>query len=481
MTILTQQSPVKNTSFNFIPQLDLSSLVDNLINNFAYNPKNDNYAKLMEYSSKDFRNSVIQYLKETFTSIDEQFRNSSDRKRHYYIKQTRKRTIITLYGELTYTRTEYIDRYTKKSYCYLDEKFGIRKRERFDSCVQNLIISCYADHNSMIKVGKIVGDRISGTFNTKQWQDITISRQTVYNILHRFKSLDVSLKQTINTPEIIYIMADEKYIPLQREKKKKAKQMVKVGVIFEGLESIKRKDSTLTKRNRLINKHVVISCVKPFWQEINDKLHQIYDMDKVKKIILMGDGASWIMSGRSELDFSYKNIEFAVDTFHFKQAINNLTSNKDLRKYLNDYVSHNDSDSFNQLTNSIIGQEPERELTIKQNHSYILKHWQHHQTMINDIKIGCPMEQAISHVIASSFTSVPKAYSRKNLPTYLSFRALKENHQNIRNILTEAMAAEPLKLQDVIVNPPEYDFSIFDRRQYNTKIDFINKDVLTLF
>ena len=49
------------------------------------------------------------------------------------------------------------------------------------------------------------------------------------------------------------------------------------------------------------------------------------------------------------------------------------------------------------------------------------------KTMYKEIKIGCAMEQTISHDIMSEFTSVPKAYSNKWLPFYLNLR---QNHLN---------------------------------------------------
>ncbi len=71
-------------------------------------------------------------LKATFEEMDLAFRNSPHRTSNYYVKQTRYRTIMTVFGEVTYKRTEYIERSTRKPYCYVDRKIKLRSRERFD-------------------------------------------------------------------------------------------------------------------------------------------------------------------------------------------------------------------------------------------------------------------------------------------------------------------------------------------------------------
>ena len=101
--------------------------------------------------------------------------------------------------------------------------------------------------------------------------------------------------------------------------------------------------------------------------------------------------------------------------------------------------------------------------------------------MNREIKIGCCMEQAISHILASVFTSVPKAYGKTHLPTYLSYRDIHQNGHDMRNIILKAISLQSHKNQDIIILDQEYDFSIFDKKQYYTKIDFLNKDVRTLF
>jgi len=64
--------------------------------------------------------------------MDEQFRSSAGRMARYYVKNTRERTIMTIFAPITFQRWEYQDRLTRENYCYVDRKLGIMKRNSYD-------------------------------------------------------------------------------------------------------------------------------------------------------------------------------------------------------------------------------------------------------------------------------------------------------------------------------------------------------------
>lgn len=98
-----------------------------------------------------------------------------------------------------------------------------------------------------------------------------------------------------NTPDTIYIIADEKYKSVQgewREDGKAKKHMTKLAVIFEGMEMVCK------NRYKLINKYAYAGHEATFWDTIFDILNKRYDLSLVKNIIIMGDGANWIKKGK---------------------------------------------------------------------------------------------------------------------------------------------------------------------------------------
>ena len=49
------------------------------------------------------------------------------------------------------------------------------------------------------------------------------------------------------------------------------------------------------------------------------------------------------------------------------------------------------------------------------------------------------MEQATQHILASPFTSVPKAYAKENLYTYVTARTAQQNGANMRLMYIKAI------------------------------------------
>ena len=460
---------------NLAEDSSLYQEIGKLISTVYQNPGVTNYVELIKQTDKEFRKKALTLIKQVLEKADMLYRCSAERKQLYYVKQTRSRTIITVFGDLTYKRTEYIDKDTKAPFCYVDWKFDIRKRERYDPCVQALIIDGYADNNSMIKVGKIVGDRISGAFNTSIDGNTAIPRQTVRKIILRHQNLKEEVERVDNTPDILYIMADEKFIHLQGEIEKTGSEMVKTAVIFEDIRPVKRKDGSNTKRNQIINKTIVANSNIDFWDTVIDVLYKKYDMKKVKKVYLMGDGGSWIKAGVDLLKHPNYKVKFGIDSFHFNQAVKRISLNRDVCRILADYARHDLKKEFKHLVRSTVETYPEREEIIQQNIDYIMNHWNYYQISINEIEIGCPMEQAIAHVLASVFTSVAKAYGRKHLPTYVNNRIIQQNNYDMRTVVLNKISRDSTDYQ-------EFDFSIFEKKNYpNRVIHDFNQDVITKF
>jgi len=327
----------------------------------------------------------------------------------------------------------------------------------------------------MIKVGKIIGDKISGSFNMPFEKNTAMPRQTVRKIILRHQYLKSEIARAAHTPETLYIMADEKFIPLQREKEERAHEMIKMAVIFEDIKPIKRKNGTYTQRNQIINKTIVANTKTDFWDTVIEVLYKKYDMEKVKNLYLMGDGAPWIKTGIDSLKCPKIKIKFGIDSFHFNQAIRRIIPDNDIYKLLSNYAYCNLRKEFKYVVNGISKEYPERKEAIQSNHKYIMNHWHHFQIAVNEIEKGCPMEQAVSHILASVFTSVAKAYGKRHLPAYINNRIIHQNNQDIRSTVLKEISEETLDY-------PDFDFSIFEHRQYsNPTIREFNKNIITAF
>lgn len=379
-----------------------------------------NYVNLLSSLDESLCNIAKQSLVTIFETIDKSYSNSIERKHKYHIKAHHSRTILTIFGEITFTRTFYSDKHNNGSFCYLDRFLGLKKHDYFDPYIKALIIE-YASNNSIPTVcnmiNDIIGNRIKLNDKIKY-----LNRQTIRNIILDSNISNPQINQ-LDTPDTIYIIADEKWISTQNNDKNKV--MVKSIVTF---------DSINTKPRRHLNNKRIFASFKDykFLDETLDYLYYTYDLDKVKNIIVMGDGAKWIRSLTSHFQINNNtNVIFALDKFHFKQAIHHICLNKELEEILTSYVINNQKQNFIDCCENLCISYSHRCETIKSKKEYILNNWKHILTLYK-LNLSCPMESQISHNLAYLLSSRPKGYSLKMLNKILKIRLLFKNKENIK-------------------------------------------------
>lgn len=445
MSILTINHLLDHTQNKYLTE------ITNIINPLNTDTSINNYTTIVENIDKTIRELALTAMKNYFEKMDEDFFNSRNRKASYYVKNKRSRTLISVFGKFEYTRRTYECKSTGKYYTHVDRKLGLPKYDKYDPIVKAQVIELAANSNSMIKVGQIIGEKIYSSFTRNpNRKNYNISRQTVHNILKKINRFNPSINRKDTTPSILYIMADEKYINLQRSKKKKL--MLKHIVSFEGIEH----DSN---RAVLKNKLIYSSHEQDIWVDFHNHLAKVYDLEKIRNIVIMGDGASWIKSGIQEL----VGAEFVLDKFHTYQAIENMTKVAQLNYALRQSIHKNDITTFNEVYNilNILEKENESRLEIiKEKSNYIKRHWRAIQGAHNPKIPGCSMEGHISHNLASIFSSRPKAYTEKNLIKYANLRNLFLNNVDILNVYLDTLHFE--KEDNVLeIKKEVLDFSMF--------------------
>jgi hypothetical protein len=378
-----------------------------------------NYINLSSNLDNTLCNLAKESLIAIFKAIDTSYCNSIERKRKHHIKAHLPRTILTIFGEITFTRTFYTDRNNKGSYCYLDRFLGLKKHDYFDPYIKAVIVE-KAANNSIPTVCDFINDLIGNKIKLENKINY-LNRQTVRNIILDAK-ISIPEKIELETPDTIYIIADEKWAPTQNNNGSKV--MVKSIVVFDSIKG--------TKRKFLNNKKVFANFENGFLDEVLDYLYYTYDMDKIKNIVIMGDGAKWIKA----LTYHFKindntNVIFALDKFHFKQAIHHICLNKNLEDILSSYVINDSKRNFNDFVEELKISLPHRKETIEKKREYILNNWNY---ILNLYKynLSCPMESQISHNLAYLLTSRPKGYSLNMLLKIIKIRLLHRNEENIK-------------------------------------------------
>ena len=420
-------------------------------------------------TEEEIRNQLVEYLEE----MDRKFRYSEDRLNKYYVKNTRKRTLITMYGEITFRRTQYINLSTKKSYCYVDDKLGIDSRVRYTNDVAAYCFEAYADENSMIKVGKEVGNLIHAKFSLDKNDDYAIPRQTVQRMLKRVKATYIKPLQEKKRVEDIYILMDEKYLPDHNDPNKpgskKKKKMTKVAMVVEGLD-------TSNKRHKYLGVSFCSLYKGDFSLRLLEHLNDRYDLEYLKHIHVLADGGTWIKTVSDEISVPNAKLTKYLCKFHFHQALNRIFPIKDIYDLAIDYIYHDKQEDLYELFNATLKSVKEelnintkedeesssRYTNLKNNINYIKNNYSEIMNMISLENMNCAMEQCISHHICSEFSNVPKVYSGDNLNLYLSMRDNYRNKENIKMIYLLALNDANSDSECTYINKKIMDFSIVE-------------------
>ena len=249
-------------------------------------------------------------LKHILEEIDRCYSNSLERKRKYHIKYKTKRTILTIFGEITYTRTFFKSKLNGSCFCYVDRLLGLPKYDYFDPYIKAEILSFVSNNNyseTANHINSLIGNRISINERTK-----LMNRQTVRNVILKSKLSKPDIKRLPNVDEL-FIMADEKWIPTQNNNKKIV--MLKSIVIFDGF-------ITKGKRKALKNKMTFSGRNEEFILEALEYIEKAYDTNYINTFYMLGDGAYWIDSLKYYFNGN-KNIEIiqGLDHYHFKHCI----------------------------------------------------------------------------------------------------------------------------------------------------------------
>lgn len=417
----------------------------------------DNYINFMT-ALDDFNYSFMtNAIKSYFEYIDEIFFNTKYRNKFCVSKGFYSRTILTMFGEVTFKRRYYYDKKENERFFFTDYFLNLPKRKYFDPFICANICEESASF-SYSKSGNIVANKIGKRINN----NIHISRASARNIVMKFDIDNDNYEENKRRIEKIFVMLDEKFVGSQFNNGKD--HMIKAAVLFENTELVykyKKKEDSMN-RYRLVNSHTCASVDNELLNDTIDYIYNNYDVDYLKEINFMGDCALWIKNFPKSSWFKFDNniqINFSMDGFHFSQALGNLTTQKydDVYNALYEYVLDNNKEDFIRLCNEFLDLFPERKDVIESKRDYILNNWNERQFYQNHSYLKCSMESHISHIFADIFTSRPKAYSKKGLRQLLKLRLLKVNNKDIKNMYFNNFRIKEMKLNHSSTYYNKYD------------------------
>lgn len=383
--------------------------------------------KLREVFDEAGRKTLVGILENIDTILFENPR----RKFEYETKDLRKRSLITDYGNIEYTRRYYRNKRTKE-YVYLaDEKMGIEKNERITKDVESKIIELAHDV-SYLKTGK------------KVVENEVISPTTV---MHKVRKEELKIETQVEKKKIkrLYIEADEDHVSERGSKV----GMPKLIYVHEG-------NYQKGKRNILRNVHY-IGCLgknsEDLWLEVAEYIDKKYNTKEIEKVYIGRDGASWIKEGLNWIEKS----EFVLDRFHLLKYINQATVEfpeykSKLWYNINIYDPVSVENIFKEIINKT--EDEKRKEKVKDSYKYIMNQWKGIEIYERDRKYlkGCSEEGHISHVYADRMSSRPRTWSDDGIDKMSRLRVFVSNGGEIyEELIKKKKINRKMKKYDKII------------------------------
>jgi len=230
--------------------------------------------------------------------------------------------LTTIFGDIRIKRRLYRDKNGNYRFL-LDEKMGLDKGSHVSPKVKELAILASTRYTF-----REVEQNIKAIF---PWG---ISHTTVHNLSGKVAGSYIAEEEKeVNAlfedgviPETegkvlpyLVIEADGVNIALQREEEGRAE--VKVGIAHEGWQEISK------NRYKLKEKSVYSGIMHGdrFWEGFSLSLAKKYDLPRIGKVIVGGDGASWVKEGAELVGGLYQ-----LDRFHLKRALHQGLANDPL-------------------------------------------------------------------------------------------------------------------------------------------------------
>lgn len=364
------------------------------------------------------------------------------KKKGYIVKDNVKKRILTSLGFIDYKKTIYIDKKGKTT-CLLDDYVGIKAKEQMMDDARERII-CEVIDNSYRKSG-LVASILDG-----------VHKQTVKNLIMTTK-VPEEKEETENKKEVevLYIEADEDHVSLQEKFKKKKRRVDKNGrkikekntiidklvYCFEGKEL----EAPKSQRKRLINPHYFAGIYRgskenqKLWEEVYKYIDSKYNLDKIKKIYINGDGASWIKEGVNY----FKQAEFVMDEFHilkYARAATTILKDSQDEGVYKIYKSIREK-NIAELENifatlrEMCKTENEKE-QIKTCYIYFVSNFDSICLRLqkNEEILGCSAEGHVSHILSNRLSSRPMGWSYKGCDNISKLIAYHYNGGNIAKL-----------------------------------------------
>ena len=319
-----------------------------------------------------------------------------------------KRCLQTSLGEVEYRRTYYETPEGERIYL-LDHLIGVESYERVSKalCAKLVNLSAEMSYGKSVRVG-----------------EAEVSRQTVSNKVSALREVVQDVERVKETPEELHLFADEDHVHLKDGRS----AIVPLVTITEGI------DTSNPKRHQLINPLHIAGYgmdAEAFNDQIEACVDERYDLNKVKRIYIHGDGASRIVA----LGERFPNAVHVLDGFHMEKYLKKLghyTGAAQRMGALRAALKDGNWKTYKKLLEDIYALQTDKD---RKNCKDVIRYlWNNRQAahLRYDSEIcGSCTESLVSHVLSERLSRTPLAWSELGLANMTMLVVYCKNGQKI--------------------------------------------------
>lgn len=409
----------------------------------------------------DCRKAASLVIEAIYSQINVQIReDKAERKKLGLVlkEKERKRELLTELGRLSLPRDYYYDRNNGRYVSVLDYITGIRAYERIgnnlSACMVNLATDMSYAKSAQLSCGE------------------EVSRQTVKNHIMKVGSLEKGIESSLKKEiQELHIYADEDHVHMQKSDKEKGKKsrIVPLVTVTEGL------DTDNSNRHRTRGKmHFVDEAfdTKALWKSVEGYIGKIYDLTKVEKVYVHGDGGRWIKNGLEDLPQTVH----VMDGYHLEKRLKELSvrfPSRGVRSRLTEAIKAGERKKADKIVQSLyeIAEDDKESGKINEFGKYLMGNWEAIENRKTLNIPGSCTEAQVSHVLSERFSRDPLGWSDKGLGKLSKLRVYVKNGGRIKaeDFREHERNTTYREYADRVINEAmegAIDWSIFDRRPF---------------
>ena len=319
-----------------------------------------------------------------------------------------KRRLQTSLGEVEYARTYYETQEGERVYL-LDYLIGVESYERVSKalCAKLVNLSAEMSYGKSVRVG-----------------EAEVSRQTVSNKVNALKEVVRDVERVEETPEELHLFADEDHVHLKDGRS----VIVPLVTITEGI------DTSNPKRHQLINPLHIAGYgmdAEAFNDQVEACVYERYDLDKVKRIYIHGDGASRIVA----LGERFPNAEHVLDGVHLEKYLKKLGHYNGAAQRMGAIraaLRDGNWKTYKKLLETIYALQTEKDKeNCKKVILYLWNNRQAAQLRYSPEICGSCTESLVSHVLSERLSRTPLAWSERGLAQMAMLVVYNKNGQTV--------------------------------------------------